>query len=164
MLLKNPINLLFLLFFFWFSNVEASFKNYGTMNLRSGILNANVENLESGTMNLSNMKILALENLGKINLHNCKLFNAVTNLGSLIAKDSQFQSDFCANDGITRLSSCELSSLFINDLETTPVIYLSEETIIHNDVVFESGNGEVHKGPSVIIEGEVIGGTLISEE
>lgn len=101
---------------------------------------------------------------GTANLDRCIMKKEVISHGILDANATEFLEDVTICAGNTTLTSCTLTNLNILDHDDSqnPIhITLKGATTINGSIVFETGQGKVYKSPDVVINGEILGGTLI---
>ena len=140
--------------------------NSGTFNSTNSSAFMDILNTETGTLKGINSSFLKLTNKGIAILDHCTMLKEVTSFGTLLANDTQFQSDLTIHSGKTILTSCNLNSIYIMDREdenaTHPIhITLDGSTLINGSIYFEIGHGKVYKSSNVRILGEIIGGQVI---
>ena len=124
---------------------------------------------EKGVLQGTRSEFLQVTIKGSANLDRCVMRKEVTSHGTLIANATEFLMDLSVCAGKTTLTSCNLMNLYILDHNEengeNPIhITLDGATTVNGAIVFETGLGQVHKGPNVVILGEVIGGVIVDQE
>lgn len=86
--------------------------------------------------------------------------------GSLSAQNSIFTNAINLLTSTSEFDHCQIDTLTVQVLSyknTVQKIYLTNGTIITDDILFQSGIGEVYVDSTSIIKGRVVGGVLIEE-
>jgi hypothetical protein len=121
---------------------------------------------ESGKFTATGCQLLALTVSGKCQLSDCVVQKPVTlNGGNLIAIFSRFNEPVSIASGTFAAESCEIAALTIeDDGDELPVVQLTGATKVHGPIIFETGLGQVIKGPDVELLGEVVNGVVLDAE
>lgn len=124
---------------------------------------------ETGVLQGTRSEFLQVTIKGSAILDRCIMRKEVTSHGTLIANATEFLMDLSVCAGKTTLTSCNLMNLYVLDhneenSENPIHITLDGATTVNGAIVFETGLGQVHKGPNVVILGEVIGGVIVDQE
>ena len=101
---------------------------------------------------------------GQLTLENCTMKKAVVSHKNLTATDTNFHDGLYICDGKASLTNCTINNLYVDDWDNTPVITLRGNTIVTGHITFKTGNGKVSWEPGVVIQGEIIGGTITKIE
>lgn len=84
--------------------------------------------------------------------------------GSVEAKESVFAKIIEILSNKAQFNNCKIDSILVKTLPRSVVqrIYLSNQSEITGDIIFEDGKGEVYCDKTSKIHGKIIGGKLIS--
>lgn len=117
-----------------------------------------------GPLDASSCTIHALEVMGPVNLTDSVIKKKAKIYGPLDAIDSQFRHDLEIASDTLSLENTEAHTIHIlkdgNDVHKQQKLILKKGTVIHSNIVFESGHGIVIVSKGVTIKGKVRGAKI----
>ena len=101
---------------------------------------------------------------GNASIDNTTIAGKANFRGNLEAKESVLAKAVEILSNKARFDNCKIDSILVKTLPRSVVqrIYLSNQSEIAGDIIFEDGNGEVYCDKTSKIHGKIVGGKLIS--
>ena len=138
-----------------------------TLNRKPFILRGNVVNTDivvtgSGGLQATNSTFEKLIQSGApLQFNKCTMKGDVVSQSTLTAEENTtFEKGLYILNGTALLYDCRLKNLYIDDQGNSPEIKLYGNTVVEGDIIFKTGMGRVSKHPTVVIKGNILGGTV----